>query len=201
MKSKRKRLFTAEVEFVDHDPDGVFATVDATKAVLAAAGLDFEVSRFWEDVVDEEAIAIGFVTGMTELAASDIGEWLADIIGEEGYVVRWCFGQPWLLQHRIYLPPTNQIEEVPIVSLASEKLRRVLLAAVPTKVPPEEQPKVALRERSGDIPEVGIVRATAAVCGNCGRPAQPSDVECIGDHGLRIICAGCHQVQLEIGVR
>jgi hypothetical protein len=93
-------------------------------------------------------------------------------------------------------PPTNNQPPIRGISMntASEKLRTVPLAASPTA-----QSKVPLDERWATIVDVGTVRVTAAVCGNCGRPAQPYDAERIGDHGLRIICAGCHQVQLEMG--
>jgi hypothetical protein len=55
------------------------------------------------------------------------------------------------------------------------------------------------RERSGYVGGVGNVRVNAG-CSNCGRPAQPSDFQHLGDGVLRAVCGDCHRDLLHVGL-
>src|SRR5262245_53065204 len=50
-------------------------------------------------------------------------------------------------------------------------------------------------DASGRVHRVTLLKS---LCGNCGRPSLPNDVEPLHPAGWRVICARCYEVSLEV---
>jgi hypothetical protein len=85
------KRFAAEVLFLDPND------VPRATAALAAAGCDYAIDY---DAIDPCGPTVfGMVTGATELAEGDIGQWLTDIVDPfGGDVVEWGYGEPWKIR-------------------------------------------------------------------------------------------------------